>query len=60
MKTRIESNQKLLSLLQETLCKYPQLRFIQALIDLEIIEDESQFYEESEATVARLKRKGIL
>ena len=35
---RIEANKKLLELLKETLCKNPELRFIQALWSLKIID----------------------
>lgn len=37
---RIEANIKLLEILRETLCKNPELRFIQALWSLKIIDTE--------------------
>ena len=37
---RIESNIKLLEILRETLCNNPELRFIQALWALKIIDNE--------------------
>ena len=37
---RIKANQRLLEILKETLCKNPNLRFIQALWALKIIDSE--------------------
>lgn len=54
MKERIEANQKLLEVLTETLCKYPDLRFIQALWDLGIINSKDLYYEESKNTLKRV------
>lgn len=62
---RIEANLKLLELLKETLCKNPELRFIQALWNLGIIDRAKEewgkssyirdrFYEESEDTLKRI------
>lgn len=65
---RIKSNQKLLELLKETLCKNPELRFIQALWDLGIIDARTitghgwglvlvptdRFYEEPSETLKRI------
>lgn len=62
---RIEANLKLLELLRETLCKNPELRFIQALWSLGIIDRSKEewgkssqilnrFYEESEDTLKRI------
>lgn len=64
---RIEANQKLLEILKETLCKNPELRFIQALWALRIIDFESidgrtheiivpvdRFYEEPFDTLKRI------
>lgn len=64
---RIDANIKLLELLRETLCKNPELRFIQALwalriIDSEIVEEDGmdvisiidRFNEESSETLKRI------
>lgn len=57
---RIEANRKLLGLLEEALCKNPNLRFIQALWGLKIIDYDNngdiidRFYEESSETLKRI------
>lgn len=52
---RIEANLKLLEILKEILCKNPQLRFIQALWALSIIDKvKDRFYEESSDTLKRI------
>ena len=63
----IEANKKLLELLRETLCKNPELRFIQALWSLKIIDSKvekgagheiivpvDRFYEEPSETLKRI------
>ncbi len=61
---RIDANLKLLEILRETLCKNPELRFIQALWYLNIIDFNSmekmsgqiidRFYEEPVNTLKRI------
>lgn len=64
---RIKANTKLLELLRETLCKNPELRFIQALWTLKIIDSKveegagheiivpvDRFYEEPAETLKRI------
>lgn len=61
---RIEANIKLLEILRETLCKNPELRFIQALWSLKIIDSKvagheiivpvDRFYEEPSETLKRI------
>lgn len=64
---RIEANKKLLWILTETLCKNPNMRFIQALWSLKIIDSKveegagheiivpvDRFYEESSETLKRI------
>lgn len=61
---RIDANLKLLEILRETLCKNPELRFIQALWHLNIIDFNSmekmsgqivdRFYEEPVNTLKRI------
>lgn len=65
---RIEANIKLLEILRETLCKNPDIRFIQALWNLHIIDGRTivlspeasyteiidRFYEEPSETLKRI------
>ena len=66
---RIEANIKLLEILKETLCKNPNLRFIQALWALKLLDTEEvydkdkdiyqrqivdRFYEEPSKTLERI------
>lgn len=57
---RIEANIKLLEILKETLCKNSNLRFIQALWALKIIDYNNKgvvidrFYEEPSKTLERI------
>ena len=57
---RIEANIKLLEILKETLCKNPNLRFIQALWALKIIDYDNKgvvidrFYKEPSKTLERI------
>ena len=64
---RIKANQRLLEILKETLCKNPDLRFIQALWALKIIDSKvedgegldiivpvDRLYEESLETLKRI------
>ena len=64
---RIKANIKLLEILRETLCKNPELRFIQALWTLKIIDSKveegagheiimpvDRFYEEPTETLKRI------
>lgn len=64
---RIKANQRLLEILKETLCKNPDLRFIQALWTLKIIDSKveegvgheiivpvDRFYEEPTETLKRI------
>lgn len=67
MNDRIKANQRLLEILKETLCKNPDLRFIQALWALKIIDSKvkegsgheiivpvDRFYEEPSETLKRI------
>lgn len=67
IRERIEANKKLLALLEEKLCKNPELRFIQALWSLGVIDSIEEndnginllevvdrFYEESTDTLKRI------
>lgn len=53
---RLESNKKILSILKEKVEEYPDLRFIQLLMNLDVIDHEDRFYEESNITLKRLEK----
>lgn len=57
VKKRQESNKKLLTILKEQIINYPNLRFIQILWMLNIIDEEDRFYEESEETLKIVLKK---
>lgn len=55
MISRKESNEKILETLSRFLYEYPQMRFIQALWSLNIVEmNTDKFYEESEVTLKKV------
>ncbi len=61
---RKKSNKKILQLLEKTLEESPDLRFIQALWALKIIDQEDnhiidRFYEESSVTLERIWQKEL-
>jgi hypothetical protein len=47
---------EVLKLLEDYLLMYPQIRFCQALYNLDIIDKEDRFYEQSSITLARVRR----
>ena len=51
---RYENNIKILEILNKFLNKNKDLRFIQALWSLNIIDKEDRFYEESEETLSKI------
>lgn len=59
---RLKNNQEILQILNDTALKYPDMRFIQILWVLGIINKkdfliEDRFYEESEETLQKIKQK---
>lgn len=52
--SKLEDNKRLLKLLSDRIEKYPDLRFIQALWSLRIIDKKDRFYEESSETLERI------
>ena len=56
---RQETNRKLLKILEETLEKNPEFRFIQALWCLKITDTRDRFYEESETTLKRIENEKL-
>ncbi len=59
---RLKNNQEILQILNDTALKYPDMRFIQILWALGIINKkdfliEDRFYEESEETLQKIKQK---
>lgn len=52
--SRLSDNQKILEILKEKVEEYPDLRFIQLLMNLNVIDHEDRFYEESNITLKRI------
>ena len=53
---RFESNIKILAIVKQLACMFPDMRFNQLLINTQVVlEDKDQFYEESEKTLDRLR-----
>ena len=56
---RKENNLKILKKLESCLNKYPDIRFIQALWFLHIVDRLDRFYEEPSITIKRMVNKGL-
>ena len=56
---RRENNLKILKKLESYLNKYPDIRFIQALWSLHIVDELDRFYEEPSITIKRMVNKGL-
>ena len=56
---RKENNLKILKKLESYLNKYPDIRFIQALWSLHIVDELDRFYEEPSITIKRMVNKGL-
>ena len=53
---RFESNIKILDIVKQLACMFPDMRFNQLLINTQVgLEGKDQFYEESEKTLDRLR-----
>lgn len=52
---RLESNIKILNIVKQLACEFPDMRFNQLLMNIAIIQSRDQFYEESEETLNRLR-----
>ena len=52
-----EVNMKIYELLGDFLLTYPELRFIQALWAIGIVDREDRFYEPSEVTLEKIKKR---
>lgn len=59
MNERKENNLKILKKLESYLNKYPDIRFIQALWSLHIIDELDRFHEEPSITIKRMVNKGL-
>lgn len=57
MMTRLESNIKILNIVEQLVHEFPDMRFIQLLTTVDAILGTDQFYEESEVTLNRIKEK---
>lgn len=55
--TRLESNIKILNIVEQLVHEFPDMRFIQLLTTVDAILGTDQFYEESEVTLNRIKEK---
>ena len=55
--TRLESNIKILNIVEQLVHEFPDMRFIQLLMVIDAIIDTDQFNEESEVTLNRIKEK---
>ena len=56
MMTRLEANIKILDIVKQLACMFPDMRFNQLLINTQVVlEGKDQFYEESEKTLDRLR-----
>lgn len=55
--TRLESNIKILNITKQLAYMFPDMRFIQLLTTIDAILGTDQFYEESEVTLNRIKKK---
>lgn len=53
---RLESNIKILDIVKQLACMFPDMRFNQLLINTQVVlEGKDQFYEEPEKTLDRLR-----
>lgn len=57
MMTRLESNIKILNIVEQLVHEFPDMRFIQLLMVVDAVIDTDQFNEESEVTLNRIKEK---
>lgn len=57
MMTTLESNIKILNIVEQLVHEFPDMRFIQLLTTVDAILGTDQFYEESEVTLNRIKEK---
>lgn len=55
--TRLESNIKILNIVEQLIHEFPDMRFIQLLMVVDAVIDTDQFNEESEVTLNRIKEK---
>lgn len=58
--SRLTDNQKILEILKEKVEEYPDLRFIQLLMNLDVVDHEDRFYEESNVTLKRITNNETL
>lgn len=55
--TRLESNIKILNIVEQLVHEFPDMRFIQLLMAVDAVIATDQFNEESEVTLNRIKEK---
>ena len=57
MMTRLMANIKISNIISQLIYEFPDMRFIQLLTIVDVILGTDQFYEESEVTLNRIKKK---
>ena len=55
--TRLEANIKILKIVKQLAYEFPDMRFIQLLMAIDAILGTDQFYEESDVTLERIKKR---
>ena len=55
--TRLEANIKILKIVKQLAYEFPDMRFIQLLTVVDAILSTDQFYEESDVTLERIKKR---
>lgn len=55
--TRLEANIKILKIVKQLAYEFPDMRFIQLLTVVDAILGTDQFYEESDVTLERIKKR---
>lgn len=57
MMTRLMANIKISNIISQLIYEFPDMRFIQLLMVIDVIIDTDQFNEESSVTLERIKNK---
>lgn len=57
MTTRLEANIKILNIIEQLIYEFPDMRFMQLLMVIDVVIDTDQFNEESSVTLERIKNK---
>ena len=57
MMTRLMANIKILNIISQLIYEFPDMRFMQLLMVIDVVIDTDQFNEESSVTLERIKNK---